>query len=60
MHDLILVRAQLQERKLEARRAAILRNLRPAQRVRPWKSPARTAMSLSVAFAAGWLAASIF
>ena len=60
MYDSIFVSAQLQERKLEARRVAILRNLKPAQRVSPRKIPVRTAMSLSVAFDAGWLGASIF
>ena len=60
MYDSIFVSAQLQERKLEARQAAILRNLKPIQGVSPRKIPVRTAMSLSVAFAAGWLVASIF
>ena len=60
MFDPILVRALMKERELEMRRAANIRNLRPAQRVKLRKSPVRTAMSLSVAFAAGWLVASIF
>ena len=59
MFDPILVSALMKERELEVRRAAVMRDLKPAQGVKPKKSPMRTALSLSVAFAAGWLAASI-
>ena len=57
--DPILVRTQSKERMLEAQQAAFLRNLMTGQkRRRPWKRPARSAMFLGLAFAAGWLAAS--
>ena len=58
-YDPILVRTQTKESMLEAKRAAFLGNLLTALRSRPRKSPARSAMFLSLAFAAGWLAASI-
>jgi len=57
-YDPILVRTQSKERMLEAQQAAFLRNRMTPQRSRPWKRPARSAMFLSLAFAAGWLAAS--
>ena len=58
-YDPILVRTQSKERMLEAQQAAYLRNRMTGQkRKRPWKGPARSAMFLSLAFAAGWLAAS--
>ena len=44
---------------LEAQQAAFLRNRMTAQRSRPLKRPARSAMFLSLTFVAGWLAASI-
>lgn len=60
-YDPILVRTQSKERMLEARQAALLRNRMTGQkRSRPWKRPARSAMFLGLAFAAGWLAASTF
>ncbi len=59
MHDPVIVRALMREREFERYRAS-LKKLNMAHRSRYWKSPMRTAMSLSVAFAAGWLAASIF
>ena len=57
-YDSILVRTQSKERMLEAQQAAFLRNRMTARRSRPWKRPARSAMFLGLAFAAGWLAAS--
>ena len=59
MHDPVIVRALMREREIERYRAS-LRKPTLARRTRYWKRPVRTAMSLSVAFAAGWLAASIF
>ena len=56
--DPILVRTQSKERMLEAQQAAFLKNLMTGRRSRPWKRPARSAMFLGLAFAAGWLAAS--
>lgn len=57
-YDPILVRTQSKERMLEAQQAAFLRNQMTGRRSRLWKKPARSAMFLGLAFAAGWLAAS--
>ena len=59
MHDPVIVRALMREREIERYRAS-LRKPALAHRTRYRKSSMRTAMSLTVAFAAGWLIASIF
>lgn len=59
MHDPVVVRALMRQREIERYRAS-LRKPTLAHQTQYWKRPMRTAMSLSVAFAAGWLAASIF
>jgi len=59
MYDQVVVRAQIRDREFERKRAS-MRTPTSTHRARFWKSSIGTAMSLSAAFAAGWLIASIF
>ena len=59
MYDPVVLRAQMREQEHERQRASV-RKAVLAQRASLRQNPLRTAMSLSVAFAAGWLIASIF
>ncbi len=49
----------MRERQDELRRAVVLRHLKPLKKSRVRKASLRRALPLSVAFAAGWLVASI-
>jgi hypothetical protein len=59
MYDPVVLRAKMHARKIEHARASFRKSI-SAGRAPYWKRPMRTAMSLSVAFAAGWLVATIF
>jgi hypothetical protein len=49
----------MRERENDLRRSMILNNLKPPRKSRVSKTRLRRALPLSVAFAAGWLVASI-
>jgi len=59
MYDPVVLRAQMREQEHEHQRASMRKEVL-ARRVSLRQYPLRTAMSLSLAFAAGWLIASIF
>jgi hypothetical protein len=50
----------MREREIELRRAMKLKSLKSPRKAKGGKTPLGRALSLSVAFAAGWLIASIF
>ena len=58
MYDPVVLRARNHQKEYGEHRASS-RKFMPGYQTRSWKGLVRTAMSLSVAFAAGWLAASI-
>jgi len=59
MYDPVVLRAQMREQEHERQRASVRKDVL-ARRVSVRQYSLRKAMSLSVAFAAGWLIASIF
>lgn len=58
MHDPVIIRARLRELEKSHVRSMI-QNENPSLRARNRMNPFRRAMSLSLAFAAGWFLASI-